>query len=111
VSWLLLTYALSCNVVALAAADAAAGCRALVFVAKFFDSKVPAATAKGQEAADALGAAVAAKLQEYIAAMEKVGGLPESTCTALHLMHARCAGVSQAILRHWKRTVLEPNAP
>jgi hypothetical protein len=27
-------------------------CRALVFVAKFFDSKVPAATAKGQEAAD-----------------------------------------------------------
>jgi hypothetical protein len=44
-----------------------------VFVAKFFDSKVPAATAKGQEAADALGAAVAAKVQEYIAAMEKVG--------------------------------------
>jgi hypothetical protein len=48
-------------------------CRALVFVAKFFDSKVPAATAKGQEAADGLGAAVAAKVQEYVAAMEKVG--------------------------------------
>jgi hypothetical protein len=48
-------------------------CRALVFVAKFFDSKVPAATAKGQDAADGLGAAVAAKVQEYVAAMEKVG--------------------------------------
>ncbi|WIA39334.1 hypothetical protein OEZ86_005446 [Tetradesmus obliquus] len=46
--------------------------RALVFVAKFFDGKVPAATAKGQEAVDALGAAVAAKVQEYIAAMEKM---------------------------------------
>lgn len=50
----------------------AAAARALVFVAKFFDGKVPAATAKGQEAVDALGAAVAAKVQEYIAAMEKV---------------------------------------
>lgn len=44
-----------------------------MFVAKFFDSKVPAATAKGQEAADGLGAAVAAKVQEYVTAMEKVG--------------------------------------
>ncbi|KAF6255958.1 tRNA synthetases class I (M)-domain-containing protein [Scenedesmus sp. NREL 46B-D3] len=46
--------------------------RALVFVAKFFDSKVPAATTKGQEAADGLGAAVAAKVQEYVTAMEKM---------------------------------------
>jgi hypothetical protein len=45
-----------------------------VFVAKFFDSKVPAPTVKGHEAADGLGAAVAAKVQEYVAAMEKVGG-------------------------------------
>lgn len=44
-----------------------------MFVVKFFDGKVPTPTDKGSEAVAALGASVAAKVQEYIAAMEKVG--------------------------------------
>ena len=47
-------------------------CRALVFVVKFFDGKVPAATSKGMDAVAELGASVGAKVQEYVAAMEKV---------------------------------------
>eukprot|EP00879_Flechtneria_rotunda_P018008 GHRR01018873.1.p1 GENE.GHRR01018873.1~~GHRR01018873.1.p1 ORF type:complete len:777 (+),score=235.36 GHRR01018873.1:305-2635(+) len=46
--------------------------RALVFVVKFFDGKVPAPNARGAEAVAELGQAVSAKVQEYIAAMEKM---------------------------------------
>lgn len=54
------------------------GCRALVFAVKFFDGKVPTPTAEGAEAVAELGRSVAAKVQEYIAAMEKVRHLTES---------------------------------
>lgn len=46
-----------------------------MFVVKFFDGQVPHPTEKGREAVAELGAAVAAKVQEYIAAMEKVRGV------------------------------------
>jgi hypothetical protein len=46
--------------------------RALVFVSKFFGGVVPAPSAKGADKVAELGAAVSEKLQEYVAAMEKV---------------------------------------
>lgn len=49
--------------------------RALVFVVKFFDGQVPNPTEKGRQAVTELGAAVAAKVKEYITAMEKVGDI------------------------------------
>lgn len=74
-------------------------CRALVFVVKFFDGVVPAPSDKGAQAVIELGAAVAAKVQDYIAAMEKVRaclcvwwlwlkGLAQSAC--IWLMEWRC---------------------
>jgi hypothetical protein len=47
-----------------------------VFVAKFFNSEVPApCAAKGGDKVAELGAAVAEKVADYVAAMEKVGGI------------------------------------
>lgn len=45
---------------------------ALVFVTKFFGGVVPAPNAKGAAAVAALGEGVAAKVGEYVSAMEKV---------------------------------------
>jgi hypothetical protein len=45
-----------------------------VFVVKFFDGVVPAPSEQGTQAVAELGSAVSAKLQDYIAAMEKVRG-------------------------------------
>lgn len=46
--------------------------RALVFVSKFFGGMVPAPCDKGADKAAELGASVSERLQEYVAAMEKV---------------------------------------
>lgn len=51
-----------------------------MFVVKFFDGQVPTPTDKGSEAVAELGTAVAAKVQEYIAAMEKVGDAKSAEC-------------------------------
>lgn len=47
--------------------------RALVFVSKFFGGMVPTPCDKGADKASELGASVSERLQEYVAAMEKVG--------------------------------------
>eukprot|EP00201_Polytomella_parva_P009407 CAMPEP_0175050128 /NCGR_PEP_ID=MMETSP0052_2-20121109/7098_1 /TAXON_ID=51329 ORGANISM="Polytomella parva, Strain SAG 63-3" /NCGR_SAMPLE_ID=MMETSP0052_2 /ASSEMBLY_ACC=CAM_ASM_000194 /LENGTH=595 /DNA_ID=CAMNT_0016314319 /DNA_START=12 /DNA_END=1799 /DNA_ORIENTATION=+ len=46
--------------------------RALMFVAKFFEGKVPIPTESGLDAVRELGAAIAPKVEEYLAAMEKI---------------------------------------
>ncbi|KAG2489494.1 hypothetical protein HYH03_011947 [Edaphochlamys debaryana] len=46
--------------------------RGLMFVSKFFDGQVPGATAAGVAEAEELGKAVAPKVEEYLAAMEKI---------------------------------------
>ncbi|PNW86475.1 hypothetical protein CHLRE_02g087950v5 [Chlamydomonas reinhardtii] len=46
--------------------------RALMFVSKFFDGVVPGATAAGQAEAEELGKTVGPKVDEYIAAMERI---------------------------------------
>jgi hypothetical protein len=74
--------ALSTNVVilkgalcrVLCAVPCCAASRALVFVSKFFGGVVPAPCDKGADKAGELGAAVSERLQEYVAAMEKVRG-------------------------------------
>jgi hypothetical protein len=59
-------------------------CRALVFVAKFFGGVVPTPCNKGADKVAELGAAVSEKLQEYLAAMEKVrrGTMPVAARSA-----------------------------
>ncbi|GLC48701.1 hypothetical protein PLESTB_000127300 [Pleodorina starrii] len=46
--------------------------RALMFVAKFFDGVVPGATDKGLAEAEELGKTVGPKVEEYIAALERI---------------------------------------
>ncbi|GFR44727.1 hypothetical protein Agub_g6053, partial [Astrephomene gubernaculifera] len=46
--------------------------RALMFVSKFFEGRVPGATEAGREAAEELGKVVGPKVAEYVAAMERI---------------------------------------
>lgn len=59
-----------------------------MFVSKFFGGVVPAPCDKGADKVQELGAAVSEKVQEYVAAMEKVRQHPHTTRVSAINHHA-----------------------